>query len=404
MRKQSDFKRAFSEDGKHKTHIGGQALIEGVMMRGRHNWACAVRMPSGRIHIESHDLKAAKPKYSWLKLPLVRGVVAFVESLALGYKALDVANRYAYTNDDELLKYGDRIKNEGAPVLPTDSEINAWEQARYEEAVALGATTLSTAPMSLQDSQAGADADAGASPLGGAGMTLSMIIGVVLGAALFVVAPAFLTNLAVGEYDGHTVAWNMVDGIIRIAIFVLYVWLIGRIKAIQRMFGYHGAEHKTIHCFEHGLPLTPENALSFPRLHVRCGTAFLIMVMLIAIFVYSVVPIKALIGAWGVSHAVLKLALVIVVRLALMPLIAGISYEISVKWAGSHPENPLQMQYLTTREPDLGQIECAIRSMEEVIAYEKQKGADGARVSHPRFEQATGSGAVGHAYSSGESL
>ena len=166
-------------------------------------------------------------------------------------------------------------------------------------------------------------------------------------------------------------------------MFVFYLWLIGRMQDIKRMFGYHGAEHKTIHCYEHGLPLTPENARSFPRLHVRCGTAFLIMVMIIAIFVYTVVPLNALIDAWGVPDGAPKLALVIAVRIALMPVIAGISYEITVKWAGSHPENPLvkvilwpgmQMQYLTTNEPDDSMIECAIAAMQRVLEREEAEG------------------------------
>ena len=211
-------------------------------------------------------------------------------------------------------------------------------------------------------------------------MAVSMAFGLLMGVALFIVAPALLTNLIVGEYDSATLTWNIVDGLLRVAVFVFYIWLIGRMGEIKRMFGYHGAEHKTIHCYEHGLPLTPENARSFPRLHVRCGTAFLIMVMVIAIVVYTVVPIKSLIVAWGVTNPALKLTLVILVRIALMPVIAGVSYEITVKWAGSHPENPLvklilwpgmQMQYLTTREPDDGQIECAIKAMQLVLEREE---------------------------------
>ena len=220
--------------------------------------------------------------------------------------------------------------------------------------------------------------------LGDKEMALSMVLGLVLGIVLFVVAPAALTNLIVGEYDQNTLTWNIVDGILRIAVFIFYIWLIGRMSDIKRMFGYHGAEHKTIHCFEHGLPLTPENARSFPRLHVRCGTAFLIMVMIIAIFVYTVTPLNALIDAWGVPDGAPKLVLVIVVRILLMPVIAGVAYEITVKWAGSHPENPLvkvvlwpgmQMQYLTTREPDDGQIECAIAAMQLVLEREQREAA-----------------------------
>ena len=147
------------------------------------------------------------------------------------------------------------------------------------------------------------------------------------------------------------------------------------------MFSYHGAEHKTIHCYEHGLELTPENARNFPRLHVRCGTAFLIMVMIIAILVYTIIPLNLLIEGWGISGPA-AFALLIVVRIALMPLIAGISYEITVKWAGSHPENPLvrvvlwpgmQMQRLTTNEPDDSMLECAIEAMRLVLDREKEE-------------------------------
>ena len=215
-------------------------------------------------------------------------------------------------------------------------------------------------------------------------MVISMVVGLVLGVVLFIVAPAAITNLIVGEYDDHTLAWNIVDGLLRVAVFVFYIWLIGRMEDIKRMFMYHGAEHKAIHCFEHGLPMTPENARQFPRLHVRCGTAFLIMVMVIAIFVYTVTPINGLIELWGVPDGAPKLALVILVRILLMPVIAGISYEITVKWAGSNPDNPLvkvvlwpgmQMQYLTTNEPDDGQIECAIAAMQKVLEREEAEEA-----------------------------
>ena len=199
---------------------------------------------------------------------------------------------------------------------------------------------------------------------------------------LFIVAPAFITNFVVGEYDASPVAWNIVDGLIRVAVFVLYIWLIGRLSDIKRMFSYHGAEHKTIHCFEHGLPLTPENARHFPCLHVRCGTAFLIMVMIIAIFVYTAIPLSALFGTWGVPDGAPKLALVILTRIIFMPVIAGISYEITVKWAGTHPENPLvkvilwpglQMQRLTTNEPDDSMLECAIAAMQLVLDREAEE-------------------------------
>ena len=210
-------------------------------------------------------------------------------------------------------------------------------------------------------------------------MTFAMVLGVVLAVALFILLPAGLSNVIVGEYEQNPFVWNIVDGVVRVAIFIFYVWLIGRMPDIKRMFSYHGAEHKTIHCYEHGLELTPENARQFPRLHVRCGTAFLIMVMLIAIVVYTVIPLDGVIASLGITGTA-AFALLLVVRLVFLPVIAGISYEITVKWAGSHPENPLvkvvlwpgmQMQRLTTNEPDDSMLECAIAAMKLVVANEE---------------------------------
>ena len=329
MPEASQLKRAFAEDGPLKTHIGGQALIEGVMMRGKGNWALAVREPDGNLYSEQFPLSKKGQRPAAAEWPLVRGCVALVDSLVLGYKALSIAANHAFEDED-------------AP--------------------------------------AARNADGEKEDYFGAGeMALSMVLGIVLGVALFVLAPAGLANLIVGDYNTDTLSWNLIDGVGRVAIFVFYVWLIGRMKDIKRMFAYHGAEHKTIHCFEHGLELTPQNAASFPRLHVRCGTAFLIMVMIIAIIVYTVLPLDALIAALGVTDSVQMFILVIVARIILLPLIAGISYEINVKWAGSHPENPLvkvilwpglQMQRLTTNEPDESQLEAAIQAMKLVLKYE----------------------------------
>jgi len=199
---------------------------------------------------------------------------------------------------------------------------------------------------------------------------------------VFIALPAVITNLLVGDYGGRTLLWNLVDGVLRIAIFVVYIWLIGRLKDIQRMFAYHGAEHKTIHCFEHGLELTPENAQKFPTLHVRCGTAFLLTTMIIAILVFTIVPVGSLIDLMGVTNSIFRLVLVIISRIILLPVVAGLSYEVTVKWAGGHPENPLvqivlwpglQMQRLTTRQPDTGQLQCAITAMNMVLEREKQQ-------------------------------
>ena len=411
--KRSAVKRAFAEDGANKTHVGGQALIEGVMMRGRYNWAAAVREPSGNIYIEEHDLASGKAKNKWLYWPVVRGCRAFVESLILGYKALEIAAMHAYGDEEEPGAKAEEasangaVSKEGASVDESvASETNgfSWKNdfGNPDEAIdALGAQRSLDIVVEANTAESGVvepnavepgaaaresvetcDGDDGG--FGKREMAISMVLGLLLGVGLFIVAPAFIANVLVGEYDDKTLLWNVVDGIVRIVVFVFYIWLIGRMRDIKRMFSYHGAEHKTIHCYEHGLPLTPENARSFPRLHVRCGTAFLIMVMIIAIFVYTITPLNGLIAAWGVPDGPAKLALVIVARILLMPVIAGISYEITVKWAGSHPENPLvkvvlwpgmQMQRLTTNEPDDEMLECAIAAMQRVLEREEREEA-----------------------------
>lgn len=411
--KRSAVKRAFAEDGANKTHVGGQALIEGVMMRGRYNWAAAVREPSGNIYIEEHDLASGKAKNKWLYWPVVRGCRAFVESLILGYKALEIAAMHAYGDEEEPgakaeeVSANGAISKEGASVdesVAGETSDFSWKNdfGNPDEAIdALGAQRSLDIVVEANAAESGAvepnAVEPGAAALesdetrdgddGGFGkreMAISMVLGLLLGVGLFIVAPAFIANVLVGEYDDKTLLWNVVDGIVRIVVFVFYIWLIGRMQDIKRMFSYHGAEHKTIHCYEHGLPLTPENARSFPRLHVRCGTAFLIMVMIIAIFVYTITPLNGLIAAWGVPDGPAKLALVIAARILLMPVIAGISYEITVKWAGSHPENPLvkvvlwpgmQMQRLTTNEPDDEMLECAIAAMQRVLEREEREEA-----------------------------
>lgn len=411
--KRSAVKRAFAEDGANKTHVGGQALIEGVMMRGRYNWAAAVREPSGNIYIEEHDLASGKAKNKWLYWPVVRGCRAFVESLILGYKALEIAAMHAYGDEEEPGAKAEEAIANGA-VSKEDASFDesvasetsdfSWKNdfGNPDEAIdALGAQRSLDIVVETNAAESGAvepnavepgaaaresvetcDGDDGG--FGKREMAISMVLGLLLGVGLFIIAPAFIANVLVGEYDDKTLLWNVVDGIVRIVVFVFYIWLIGRMQDIKRMFSYHGAEHKTIHCYEHGLPLTPENARSFPRLHVRCGTAFLIMVMIIAIFVYTITPLNGLIAAWGVPDGPAKLALVIVARILLMPVIAGISYEITVKWAGSHPENPLvkvvlwpgmQMQRLTTNEPDDEMLECAIAAMQRVLEREEREEA-----------------------------
>ncbi|MEF2559864.1 MAG: DUF1385 domain-containing protein [Eggerthellaceae bacterium] len=387
-----DLKRAFAEDGERKTHIGGQALIEGVMMRGKHNWAVGVRNPDGTLHSEEHPLSKKGDRSAWLSWPLVRGCVALVDSLALGYKALEIAANHALQDEDEadtFVKETPGMTDEnGVSGSPASDKGGSTKDVSGEGEFAVGVQVTASSAEDARVEDASDEPGVHVDPavpdesaddaFGKVEMTIALILGVVMGVSLFVLLPGLASNVLVGEYETNPLAWNIVDGVMRVVIFVFYVWLIGRMKDIKRMFAYHGAEHKTIHCYEHGLELTPENARQFPRLHVRCGTAFLIMVMIIAILVYTIIPLDIPIAALGFEGPA-AFALLMVVRIVLMPVIAGISYEITVKWAGSHPDNPLvrvvlwpgmQMQRLTTNEPDDGMLECAIVAMELVLERE----------------------------------
>jgi len=301
----------------HPTHIGGQALIEGIMMRGKYNWAVAVREPSGAIYTEEHDLVSAKDKHAWLKWPIIRGMWGFYETMMLAIKAFGISAEHAGETEEEQL---------------TSKEIG-----------------------------------------------FTMVAGLALAIGLFIVLPAVVTNLLVGSSVERPLTWNVVDGVLRLVAFFAYIWAVSRLKEIRRVFAYHGAEHKTIHAYERGLPLEPDIIQRYTTLHVRCGTSFLLMVMVVAIAVFSLVPGKAILAAAGVDGRIWVLAFNIGIRILLLPLIAGIAYEITVKWAGSRPENPLvkvllwpgmQMQRLTTAPPDDDMIEVAVAAMNLVVARE----------------------------------
>jgi len=305
------------------THIGGQALMEGIMMRGKYNWAVAVREPSGAIYTEEHDLVSAKDRHSYLRWPVLRGMWGFYETLVLAMKAFTISAEHS------------------APAGDGETE---------------------EAPLSSKE------------------IGFSIFTGMLLAVVLFIVGPALLTNLIVGDSLARPFVWNVVDGVLRLAAFVTYIWAIGKMKEIARVFAYHGAEHKTIHAYEHGLPLDADVIQRYSTLHVRCGTAFLLMVMVVAIFVFSLVPGRAILDAWGVDGRGWVLLFNIGIRIVLLPLIAGLAYEITVKWAGSRPNNPLvkvllwpglQLQRLTTAEPDDSMVEIAVAAMNLVVAREQ---------------------------------
>ena len=303
------------------THIGGQALLEGIMMRGKYNWAVAVREPSGAIYTEEHDLVSAKDKHAWLKWPIIRGMWGFYETMVLAIKAFGISAEHAGETEEEQL---------------TSKEIG-----------------------------------------------LTMVLGLGLAVGLFIVLPAVITNLFVDSIE-HPFIWNAVDGVLRLVAFFLYIWAVSRLKEIHRVFAYHGAEHKTIHAYERGLPLETETIQRYGTLHVRCGTSFLLMVMVVAIVVFSLVPGKAIMAAWGIDARGWILLFNITTRIILLPLIAGLAYEITVKWAGTHPDNPLvkvllwpgmQMQRLTTAPPDDSMVEIAVAAMNLVVAREEAEAA-----------------------------
>ena len=306
------------------THIGGQAVLEGIMMRGKFNWAVAVRTSTGDIHTEAHDLPVNVHRQSWLKWPIVRGCVAMVDTLSLAMKAFSVSASLAGDTEEE--------------------QLSAKEIA------------------------------------------FTMVFGVGLAILFFIILPAVATNF-LGRFVPISMAenplrWNIVDGILRVVAFFLYIWAIGRMADIQRVFGYHGAEHKTIHAYEHNLPLETSLIQRYSTSHVRCGTSFLLMVMIVAIIVFSLTPVKAIAYSMGIDNRIGVLVIAIMARLVLMPLVAGLAYEITVKWAGNHSENPivgvllwpgLQMQKMTTREPDDGMVEVAVAAMQPIIAREERE-------------------------------
>ena len=336
--------RPIAEEGElFATHIGGAATLEGVMMRGRDHWAVAVRCEDGSIYTEEHDLPAPESRPAWMKLPLVRGCVSLVSSMSLSYKAMEIAADHAF------------------------------EEEEAGGAAAAGSETGASEP---------ADDDSSSSSDGPAWQfVLSIVFGLALGMGLFVALPVGVSNLVMGPLtSNNAIAWNLCEALLRIVVLIAYVGGIGLLPDMARLYGYHGAEHQSIHCFEHGLPLTPENAAKFSRIHVRCGTAFLVMTVMVAIVVHTLVPV----GAWADGLGLVGITrslFVFASRIAMLPLVAGLSYEVTVKWAGSHPDNPLvkialwpglMMQKLTTRTADEGMLECAIAALRLVDEHEKR--------------------------------
>ena len=298
------------------TAIGGQAVLEGVMMRSPSSWAVAVRKPDGAIAQVVREIASPMAKRRIWRLPVIRGIIALGESLAIGFRALAISANYA-AEDPEA---GEEVKTE----LTRGQLIFAF-------AIAIGFAVM-----------------------------------------LFKVTPALITNWLPIDTTGWFV---IVEGGIRVTLFILYLALISLLPDLRRVFQYHAAEHKAINAYEAGDELTPERVQRYSLIHVRCGTAFLLWVMVIAIFVFALFGRPA--WYW-----------LIVTRIALLPVIAGLAYEL-IRFAGKHAGNRilrtllapgLWLQRLTTRHPTLDQLEVSIRALQQVLEREGRAGAGTQRV------------------------
>ncbi|HEX5853492.1 MAG TPA: DUF1385 domain-containing protein [Solirubrobacteraceae bacterium] len=307
--------------------VGGQAVLEGVMMRGVANWAVAVRKPTaeqlsggelspeeaakGEIEVTTYPLDSAMKRHRVLRLPIVRGVVALGGSMVIGFRALEISANAQ---------------------LPPETQDGEETEEAQEIPKAVWAGTV--------------------------------VVALLLAVVLFFLIPVGLTSLVKDQLGSSFLFW-VVEGLIRTSIFLGYMALLSRVRDLRRVFEYHGAEHKTISCYEAGLPLTPVNAQRFSRLHPRCGTSFLLVVMIVAIFVFAPIGLPA--WYWLMATRILG-----------VPLIAGISFEL-IKFAGRNRSRGwvravmwpgLKLQLLTTREPDLDQLAVAIAALEAVLALE----------------------------------
>ena len=307
-------------------YYGGQAVIEGVMMRGADRWAVAVRRPAGDIWLECHEVSDLPRRKPWLTKPMIRGCYALGDSLAIGMRALGI------------------------------SATQAMEEDEREE-------------------------------VGSGAVGVSMLLALLIFVGIFIFLPSAGTkgvDALIGNRMGDGVWFHLVESAVRIVIFLAYLWAISLMADIRRVFQYHGAEHKTIAAWEHGEVLEPANVDRYSTLHVRCGTNFLIMVMLLAVVVYTVggvlVPPQAVFGdevGW-----VLAVVYHVLLRIILLPVVAGLAYE-GLRLGAAHGDNllvralmkpGLWLQLITTKQPTPDQIEVAIRSFEAVVPAERREG------------------------------
>ncbi len=293
----------------NKSSVGGQAVIEGVMMRGSKGMATAVRTSNGDIVVNLENKEPLTKKNKIFGLPIIRGFISLVDSMVVGIQSLNYSASFFEDEEEEASGFdkwfNDTFKDKSSDIL----------------------------------------------------MGISLLFSIVFSVLIFFIFPTFAANLFKKSISDNSVFLNIIEGVIRVGIFILYIFLIGKMKDIQRVFEYHGAEHKTIFCYENDMDLTPENAKKFERLHPRCGTNFMFLVMIVSIILFSLTPWTSLIERT-------------LYRLVLLPVISGVTYEL-IKWMGrsqgklskvlSYPG--LMLQKITTREPDLEQLEVAIKAL-----------------------------------------
>lgn len=348
-----------------KTSIGGQALMEGIMMRGPQKSAMAVRRPNGEIFFEESE-NAQHKRPGICRLPIIRGVFGFIDSMTMGYKYLMRSAEISCEEED----------TSAAEQTSVSEQTSAFEQISAAESVD-SENAEAAADIKPNEAKAGKAEKKKDEAIGKGTMTVIMVIATVLGVALaiglFVWLPTFLYTL-LGKVMPRGFADNrylrsVFEGVLKIAVLVLYMALVSLLKDIRRTFMYHGAEHKTIFCYEHGLPLTVENVRGQSRFHPRCGTSFLILMLLVSILVGMLIP-PEFAGIDGTVYTFIRAG----IKILLIPIIMGIGYEI-LKFAGKH-ENlftriisapGMWLQHITVKEPTDDMIECAIMAFEAVI-------------------------------------
>jgi uncharacterized protein YqhQ len=310
------------ESGEETTLVGGQAVLEGVMMRSPHAWGIAVRKPSGVITTHSEPLERPSEKRKWMGWPMIRGLVTLGGAMGLGLKALRFSANAAL---DEVSEGQSSAEKPAKKV-----EISGW--------------------------------------VAGVNIAFSLLFFIFMYKYLPLLATTELKK--VNPIFGEQFVFNLVDGLIRIAMFLLFVWGVSLWKDIRRVYQYHGAEHKTVFAFENGDPLTEPAVQKYSTFHPRCGTSFLMTVMIISMIVYMAIPVHTFWARFGI-------------RIALLPVIAGASYEI-IRFAAKHRGSlfalmtapGLWLQRITTQPPDDRQVECAILALDKAMALEKERGGE----------------------------